>query len=469
MTVRDLLQAMATGQLTSAELTARCLARIERLNPALCAVIAVDPRAPERARAIDRLRASGGAVGPLAGIPILVKDNIDTFGLPTTAGSRALRRALPHRDAELVTRLRGAGAVILGKTNLSEWANYRTDGAPDGWSPVGGQTRNPYVLDRTPMGSSSGSAVAAAAGLAPVTIGTETFGSIISPAATNAVVGFKPSHGRVGGAGIVPISPWQDTAGPITRNVADAAALFAVIAVPRRAVRLEPGLPPGTRIGVWSGIRTEGAHSEADRVLAEATAKLHDLGAATVEVDLPVPAQDKVIPFEFKEAINAYLDSAGGEHPRDLADLIAFHRADPAERVPDFGLDRFERAQLSDTVRSPREYREERERITNETRGSLHDVFDRLRLAAIMAPSNGRAYEILGPGDHPWVHSCSPAAVGGFPSITVPAGYADAELPLGVSFIGRRNHDEELLGLARTFEQATRARKQPRYLPALPV
>ncbi|TDC44853.1 amidase [Actinomadura sp. KC345] len=468
MGVRDLLQEMADGHLTSAELTARCLARIERLNPVLHSVIAVDPHALAQARAIDRLRASGGAVGPLAGIPVLVKDNIDTFGLPTTAGSVALRGAMPRRDADLVARLRRAGAVILGKTNLSEWSNFRSAGAPGAWSPVGGQARNPYVLDRSSLGSSSGSAVAAAAGLVPVAIGTDTGGSINKPAGGNAVVGLRPSHGRVGGNGIVPVSPWQDTAGPITRSVADAAALFAVIAVSHRAIRLEPGLPSGTRIGVWSGIRTEGNHPDVDRVLAEATARLHDLGATTVEVDLPVPDQD-VLPFEFKEAINAYLRSAGGEHPRDLADLIAFHRDEPAERVPEFGLTKFEQAQLSDTVRSPQEYRNERERITEETRRSIGRLFGRHRLTAIMAPSNGRVPVVHGAKSAPWVDSTLPAAVGGYPSITVPAGYTDAELPLGVLFIGLRNRDEELLGLAYTFEQATRARKEPRYLPTLPV
>ncbi|GAA2398681.1 amidase family protein [Actinomadura vinacea] len=469
MTVHDLLRAMETGRLTSEELTIRCLERIERLNPSLHAVITVNPDAPAQAREIDRLRASGGALGRLAGVPALVKDNIDTLGLPTTAGSEALRETLPSRDAGLVARLRRGGAIILGKTNLSEWANYRTDAAPHGWSPIGGQTSNAYVLDRSPLGSSSGSAVAAAAGMAPVTIGTETFGSIISPAAANAVVGFKPSLGRVSGAGVVPVSPRQDIAGPITRNVADAAAVFEVIASPRFAPRLETDFPPGTRIGVWSGIRPAGSYPDVDRVLAEATAKLHELGASTVAVDLPVPNALGVLPYEFKESINAYLSSAGGEHPRNLAELIAFHRNHPAERASEFGLTRFELAQASDTVRSPQEYLEERNRVTEEARERLGHLFRRHRLDAIMAPSNGRAFEISQLRNLPWVHSCIPAAVAGYPNITVPAGYADAQLPLGVSFIGHRNRDEELLGLAYTFEQATRARKVPMYLPSLPV
>jgi amidase len=466
LTIRDLLRAMAAGLLTAEELTTRCLKRIERLNPVLHAVISVNPYALARAREIDRLRSSGFPLGPLAGIPVLVKDNIDTLGLATTAGSEALRHAYPYRDAELVGRLRKSGAIILGKTNLSEWAAYRTSAPHNGWSPVGGQTRNPHVLDRTPFGSSGGSAVAAAASLAPLAIGTDSFGSIIAPSATSAVVGFRPSLGRVSGAGIVPISPHQDTAGPITRNVADAAAVFAVIATPRFACRLEPDLPAGTRIGVWRGRRSAGSHPDVDRVLAEAAARLEELGVTIVEVDVPAPDPSGVLPYEFKRGINAYLSSVGGEHPRNLDELIAFSH--PAERRSELGFTRFERAQDSDLARSPREYLEERQRITEETRGGVDALFGRHGLHAIMAPSNGRAPKITERG-HAWVFSGAPASVGGYPSITVPAGYADARLPLGVSFMGRRNRDEELLGLAYSFEQATRARKRPLYLPALPV
>ncbi|GAA2303674.1 amidase family protein [Actinomadura luteofluorescens] len=468
MTVGDLLLAMAHDGLTAEELTVRCLNRIERLNPLLHAVISVNPYAPEEARRVDRLRASGFPLGPLAGIPVLVKDNIDALGLPTTAGSEALRHVLPHRDAELVARLRRSGAIILGKTNLTEWAAYRSNDVPNGWSPVGGQTRNPYVLDRSPYGSSSGSAVAAAAGLAPVTIGTETFGSIVSPSGMNSVVGFKPSMGRVSRDGIVPISPFQDTAGPITRNVADAAAVFQVIATPRRAIRLETALLAGTRIGVWRGVRNSSAkHSDVNRVLAEATAMLHELGATTVEVDLTVPDTSEVLSYEFKVSINDYLGTVGGDGPHDLGDLIAF-RSHPDERTSDLGLAKFEQAQDSDMARRPSDYLEERVQITEEIRGSIGRVFGRHRLDAIMSPTNGRAPEVS-ERDFAWLHSCSPAAVGGYPSIAVPAGYADSQLPLGVSFTGRRNRDEELLGLAYSFEQATQARKRPLYLPTLPA
>ncbi|MGI5207156.1 amidase family protein [Spirillospora sp. CA-108201] len=459
---------MAHGDLTAEELTTRCLNRIERLNPLLHAVISVDPYAPVEARKVDRLRASGFPLGPLAGIPVLVKDNIDTLGLPTTAGSEALRHALPLRDAELVARLRRSGAIILGKANMSEWAAFRSDIPHNGWSPVGGQTRNPYVLDRSPWGSSSGSAVAAAAGLAPVTIGTETFGSIVSPAGMNGVVGFKPSLGRVSGTGILPISPYQDTAGPITRNVTDAAAVFQVIATLRRAIRLETGLLAGTRIGVWRGAKKDGTrHPEVDRVLAEATAKLHELGATIVEVDLTVPDTSEVLSYEFKVSINDYLSTVGGDGPHDLGDLIAF-RSHPAERTSDLGLAKFERAQDSDMARRPSDYLEERVRITEEARGGIDRVFGRHRLDAVMSPTNSRA-----PGvsqrDFAWLHSSAPAAVGGYPNITVPAGYADSQLPLGVSFTGRRNRDEEVLGIAYSFEQATQARKRPLYLPTLPA
>ncbi|MEV4003700.1 amidase family protein [Actinomadura sp. NPDC049753] len=467
MTIRDLLRAMATGLLTAEELTAHCLKRIERLNPVLHAVITVNPNALAEARQIDRLRASGIPLGPLAGIPYLAKDLIDTKGTPTTAGSEAMRHAMPHRDAEVVVRLRRSNAILLGKTNTSEWANYRSSTALIGWSPIGGQTRNPCVLDRITNGSSCGSAAAEAAGFSPVSLGTETCGSIIAPAAMTGVVGFKPSLGRVSGTGIVPVSPYQDTAGPITRNVADAAAVFQVIATPRFAIRLETDLPPGTRIGVWRGIRGGRSHPDVDRVLAEATAKLHEMGATTVEVDLPEPDTSGVLPYEFKVSLNAYLNSLGGEHPHDLDELIAF-RGHPAERTSEFGIARLEEAQDSDIARSPRQYQEERTRISRETRGTIDRLFRGHRLHAVMAPSNDPATG-LSERRKTWVYSYTPAAVAGYPSITVPAGYADTYLPLGVSFIGHRNRDEELLSLAYSFEQATRARKRPLFLPTLPA
>ncbi|MEV5704259.1 amidase family protein [Actinoallomurus sp. NPDC052274] len=469
MTVHDLQEEMTAGRLTSVELTRRCLERIDRLNPVLRAVISVNPRALDEARASDRRRASGETLGPLDGVPVLPKDSIDVAGLATTVGSEVLRHALPTSDARLVTRLRRGGAVIIGKANLSEWCNYRTSSGIAGWSAVGGQTRNPYVLDRTPNGSSSGSAVAPAAGMVPLAIGTDTSGSIIAPAAANGVVGFRPSLGRVSGIGLFPISPDQDTAGPIARHVADAAAVFEVIAETCAPIRLDAEPRLGTRIGVWRGIRFGGSLPDVDRVFGAAIAKLRDLGVTTVEVELPDPDTSALLPYEFKEAVNAYLALRGGE-PRDLAELIALHRGEPAERerVRELGLTRFEAAQAAESAHTPRWYREERHRIVEETRRSIDGVFAEHRLDAVIAPSNGPAWKILGPYDYPWVYSFGPAAVAGYPVITVPAGHAYGALPLGVSLIGRGGDDERLLGLANVFEQATQARTSPRYLTTLP-
>src|SRR6266487_5254534 len=364
--VAALRQALADGALTAAELTAFYSSRIERLNPALHAVISVSPRAAADARACDEARARGEAPGPLAGIPVLIKDNIAVAGMPATAGSPALAEA-EQDEAFLVTRLREAGAVILGKANLSEWANFRSSHATSGWSTLGGQAANPHALDRNPSGSSSGSAVAVAAGLAAVAVGTETDGSIVCPASACGIVGLKPTLGLVSRGGIIPVSAAQDTAGPMTWSVADAAALLSAKAGadpgdPATVTAagqpgdytayLDPGALAGARIGVWrEGASAASAATTA--VLEAALARLAGLGADVVDpVDLPGADQISepeltALLTEFKHDLNAYLAALPGEHPVTLAQLIAYNTEHDARVLARFGQELFERAEAT--------------------------------------------------------------------------------------------------------------------------
>ncbi|KWX05141.1 amidase [Carbonactinospora thermoautotrophica] len=483
-TILDLQRAMNAGRLTSERLTQLYLDRIQRLNPSLHAVITVNPDALALARASDATRRRTGPRGPLEGIPVLLKDNIDTADRqPTTAGSYALERARPSADAFLVRRLRAAGAVILGKANLSEWANFRSIRSTSGWSAVGGQTNNPYALDRNPGGSSSGSAVAAAAHLATVTIGTETHGSIACPAGANAAVGVKPTLGLVSRSGIVPISAQQDTAGPITRNVTDAALVLAAIQGPDpadpatrdaagrgigdlRAV-LDPDALRGKRIGVWRQ-GGYGIDPEVDRVFDAAVQRLRALGATVVE-GADVPYLDVVgenefpaLVHEFKHDVNAYLAATPGEHPADLAELIAFNRAHADVELKHFGQELFEQAEATSGDLSDPAYARLRRLATAYARRGIDETLARHQLDAIVAPANGPAWKTdYARGDAYVIDSSTPAAVSGYASVTVPAGYAQGELPLGLSFIGDRWSDARLLALAYAFEQATGARRPP--------
>lgn len=464
-TIPQLQARMAKGALTAVGLTEAYLARIHQLEPKVHSILFLDPTAVSQARASDERRHRGHVLSPLDGIPVLLKDNIDTKDLPTTAGSRALLAKNPVKDAPLVTALRRAGAVILGKTNLSEWANFRSTMSTSGWSGVGGQTNNPYVLDRNPCGSSSGSAAAVAASLAQVSIGTETDGSIVCPGGQNGIVGIKPTLGVISGAGIVPISHEQDTAGPFGRHVVDVALTLSVLAgkdyvSPRTSLR-------GKRIGVWA---MAGIDAGVDKVMQETVAALTKAGATVVDV---LPANQDTIGndelpallTEFKHDLNGYLATRPGV-PQTLADLIAFNQHDPVE-LSKFGQELFEQAQAAPPVTDPT-YLKQRAEATDLARHSIDDLIAADRLDAIIAPTNGPAWITdYAKGDVDEIGSSTPAAVAGYPDITVPAGFT-GPLPIGVSFMAGKNADGHLIALAAAFERLTAARQAPRFLPTAP-
>jgi amidase len=472
-TVAGLQQAMSSGSLTSAAATAFYLDRIERLNPSLHAVISVSPRAPAEAAASDAARASGTAPGPLEGIPVLIKDNIAVAGLPATAGSPALAGA-ESGDAFLVAGLRAAGAVILGKANLSEWANIRSTGSSSGWSTLGGQTVNPHGTGRNPSGSSSGSAAAVAAGLAPAAVGTETNGSIVSPACVCGVVGLKPTVGVISRAGIVPISGVQDTAGPMTGCVADAAALLGPMAGPDpadEATARAPGLPAdytafldagalaGARLGIWrDGSKAAGPATAA--VLDAAVARLRSCGAQIVDpVELPgLDEMDEpeliALLHEFKHDLNAYLAGLPGDHPMTLAELIAFNNRNAGQVLVHFDQDLFERAEATSGDLGDPVYLAARGEASRIAHAALDGALADHRLDAVISLTGGPARltdHLL--GDLWDFSTSSPAAVCGYPSLTVPAGHVGG-LPIGLSLSGPAWSEPRLLALGYAFEQA---------------
>jgi len=471
VTVAGLRRAMAAGQLSAAELARFYVDRIERHNPELGAVISVRAEAVEEARAIDQARAAGADSGPLAGIPVLIKDNISVAGSPATAGSPALAGAAAD-DAFLVRGLRAAGAVILGKANLSEWANFRSTQSSSGWSTLGGQARNPYGTGRNPSGSSSGSAVAVAAGLAPLAVGTETDGSIVSPAHACGVVGIKPTVGLVSRTGIVPISAEQDTAGPMTRTVADAAALLGALAGADRAdpaTSQAAGQPAdytqfldgsalaGARIGIWREGSAQ-ATAAAAAVLDDAVSLLRMHGAEVVD-PVELPGADKIaeseflaLRHEFKDDLNTYLAALGGEHPGSLAELIAFNCSNADRVLTHFGQEIFEQAEAS-SGRSDPDWQPTREQATSLARSGLDGALAEHRLDAVLALSGNPAWltdYVL--GDHYSVGTSSPAAVSGYPAITVPAGRVSG-LPVGVCLVGPAWSEPRLIALAHSFER----------------
>jgi amidase len=490
-TVLDLQGAINGHRLNSVQLTAFYLHRIRDLNPILGAVIETNPDALRDAARSDAHRHRFGARSALEGIPVLLKDNVDTADREhTTAGSFALLGARPAGDAFLVQRLRAAGAVVLGKANLSEWANFRSFTSSSGWSGRGGQANNPYVLDRNPCGSSSGSGVAAAANLAAVTIGTETDGSIVCPSGANGIVGIKPTLGLVSRAGVVPISAEQDTAGPMTRNMTDAAALLSVIqgVDPRDPATgaaapfvgrdylaaLDANALRGKRIGVWRV--AAGDNAEVIALLNQMIAKLRSLGATVVDnVDLPgidaaFEAEFPALLNEFKHDINAYLAGTPGSHPADLAGLIQFNRDHADIEMPFFQQEIFELAQTFSGDLTDPEYVQQRTTATTAARTAIDTAMATDHLDALFAPTNNAAWVTnheTGDDFTGFVGSSSPAAISGYPNLTVPAGYARGVLPLGMSFFGSRWSEPTLIALGYAFEQATQVRVPPTYLPTL--
>jgi len=487
-TIPQLERLMDRHRLTSVDLVRFYLHRINKLNPKLHAVITVSSTALADARAADRARRHGDH-RPLLGIPVIVKDNIDTTGMATTAGSWALAGSSPH-DAFIVKRLRAAGALVIAKANLSEWANFRSAPSSSGWSGIGGQTNLAYVLDRNPCGSSSGSGVAASADLATAAVGTETDGSVVCPSGANGIVGIKPTLGLLSRTGIVPISADQDTAGPMARNVTDAAVLLGAMtgvdkADPatadqkRHAFRdytkfLDKHALRGARIGVWrEGTYDPTVSPEVDTILNDTIAALQAQGATIVDpTRIPIePAYDPeftALLCEFKDDIASYLQAnTRHRYPKTLQDLIDFNNAHPELEGP-WNSAIFDAAQATGG-RAAADCQAARQLATSTAQQAIDDTLAANNLDAIIAPTNGPAWVTdpvngdLGGDFSTFVGSSSPSAIAGYPSITVPAGYV-GHLPIGVSFIGGRWSEPELLGFAYDLEKATHVRVKPTFL-----
>ena len=491
-TVTELQAKMQAGELTAVALTTAYLERIKELDQSegeVHSIIEINPEALTIAAELDTERASGEVRGPLHGIPVVIKDNIDTGDqMLTTAGSLALTFAPAPDDAFIVKQLREAGAIILGKTNLSEWANFRSTRSSSGWSGRGGQTRNPYVLDRSPCGSSSGSGAAVSANFATIAIGTETNGSVVCPSSTNGVVGIKPTVGLVSRDGIIPISETQDTAGPMARSVADAAILLTVMAgvdqndaktlesaersgIDYAQFLRKEGLE-GKRVGILKG--TFGNHERVDPVLQAAVEALEKAGA-TVITDIELPERSAIgrsgyelMLYEYKAGLNAYFASRPDSPIKTIEDLIAFNKENAESEMPFFGQEHLERAaEKGDLTEAA--YLEALEKVTVNARTAVDNALEKDNLDAIMGVTGGPAWTIdVINGDHYGMGSSSPAAQSGYPNITVPAGFV-GELPVGVSFFGGAYSEPELISIAFAFEQATKARKTPKFINVIPT
>ncbi len=480
--IADLHDQLQRGEVRSEELVewyVERIARIDREGVQLNAIIEVNPDARDIARALDAEWQSAGPRGPLHGIPVVLKANIDTADqMYTSAGSLALAEHVPTTDAFVVKRLRDAGAIILGKANLSEWANFRSRRSSSGWSSIGGQTRNPYDPTRSPCGSSSGSAVAVAADLTVVAIGTETDGSIVCPSGSNGIVGIKPTLGLVSRSGIIPIAHSQDTAGPMARSVRDAAILLTAMTGidaddPATAgaeihhdysANLTADGVRGKRIGVLRSYHGAGSNPAVDALLAGSIEVLRKVGAEIIDdIHFDAPglgdAEYEVLLFEFRSDLNAYLERT--EAPvASLADLIAYNEAHADDVLSIFGQDILIDAEKKGPLTDPA-YLEALETSKRLARDSLDGALTEHRLDALVAPTNGPAWKIDHVnGDSFHVGSSSLAAVSGYPNITVPAGQISG-LPIGLSFIGNAWNEKQLIEIAYAFEQATEAREAP--------
>jgi amidase len=471
--LRELQKRMSEGGLTARSLTSRYLERIEaidRRGPTLNSVIELNPDALSIAASLDAERQAKGARGPLHGIPILIKDNIDTADrMMTTAGSLALAGSIAQRDSFVAARLRAAGAVLLGKTNLSEWANFRSSHSTSGWSGRGGLTRNPYALDRNPCGSSSGSGAAVSANLCAAAIGTETDGSIVCPSSANGIVGIKPTVGLVAAAGIIPISHSQDTAGPMARTVADAALLLGALTGVDYTPSLDTNGLRGARIGVARD-KFFGFNDKVDELMETALREMQRRGAEIVDpADIPTAgkfddSEMEVLLYEFKADLNAYLAALGPlAAVHSMQEVIDFNERHRDKEMPYFGQDLMMKAQAKGPLTS-QPYLEalEKDHKLARTEG-IDAVMNKNRLDALVAPTAGPAWctDLIN-GDHAAGGSSTPAAVAGYPNINVPAGYAWG-LPVGISFFGAANSEALLIKLAYAFEQATRHRRPPQF------
>jgi amidase len=492
-TIGQLRFAMLAGRLSAASIARHYLHRIRELDqrgPKLNSVIELNPDALSIAHALDRERKARGPRGPLHGIPVLIKDNIATHDkMMTTAGSLALAGSIPPTDAFLVQRLRAAGAVILGKTNLSEWANFRSTHSTSAWSGRGGLTLNPYALDRNPSGSSSGSGAAVAANLCAVAVGTETDGSITSPASYNGLVGVKPTLGLVSRSGVIPIAHSQDTAGPMTRTVTDAAILLGCMAgadaddpasatasgkmAPDYTAFLDSAALRGARLGVAR--KYFGILPAVDKLMEDAMAAMKSHGARISDpADLPShgkfgDGEDTVLLYEFKTDLNKYLTWLGPSAPvHSLAEIIDFTERNKAKEMPWFGQELFIKAQAKGPLTEPSylDALATNHRLARDE--GIDAIMDRLQLDAIIAPTTGPAQRTdLLWGDRDTGGCTTPAAIAGYPHITVPMGLVDG-LPVGLSFFGRAWSEPKLLALAFAFEQMAQGRKAPRFLPSIP-
>ena len=493
VTIADLQRGMSSGKYTAELIALNYLDRIDRIDdtdkngPGLNSVIEINPEALAIAVGMDKERKAGRVRGPLHGIPMLIKDNIDTHDrMMTTAGSLALQGSIPAQDSTVAKKLRDAGAVIIGKTNLSEWANFRSSHSSSGWSGRGGQTKNPYVLDRNPCGSSSGTGAAIAANLAAIGVGTETDGSVVCPSNANSLVGIKPTLGLISRAGIIPIAHSQDTAGPMCRTVMDATILLGTLAgvdardeatnVSARKSSsdytrfLDPVGLKGARIGVQR--KSFGFNDAVDKLINECIAVIKRSGATVID-PADIPTQGKfddteleVLLYEFKADLNKYLASLGPGAPvKSLKDIIDFNEKNRDRELPYFGQDIMVKAQAKGPLTEKKYLMALAKNHRMSRTQGIDAVMIKNKLDAIIAPTGGPPWPTdLANGDHFTGGYSTASAVAGYPHITVPAGYVFG-MPVGISFFGRAWSEPTLIKFAYAFEQATKARRSPKFLP----